>query len=150
MKKRSTNLVLLIFMLAGSTISGAEITKKFKVMGQCEMCQKRIEETATSLEGVENARWDQSNQNLTVSYDELKISLQIIQTAITMKGHDTELFNASDIRYNNLPDCCKYKRDDNKKINIHAAGNNFSPKKNGGSTKCVHDKSPTEGSCCEK
>lgn len=150
MKKKARNLFLIFITVAGLNVSGSEISKKFMVLGQCGMCQNRIEETAKKLDGVKSARWDQSNQSLTVSFDELQTSLQKIQTAITMKGHDTELFSASDVRYNNLPDCCKYKRDETKKTNVHGTGNPLLQNMMPASTECVHDKSPTEGSCCEK
>jgi cation transport ATPase len=150
MNKKVTNLILLLITVFGLKAFAADVTKNFKVLGRCDMCRERIENVALALEGVEYVRWDRSKQNLTVSYNEQKTSLQKIQTAVTMKGHDTELFSASDVRFNELPGCCKYERGETKKKNVHNTGNLLLQNMMPGSTECIHDKSPTEGSCCEK
>jgi copper chaperone CopZ len=115
------------------------------------MCKQRIEKAATSLSGIETAQWDPKTKVLSVSYDDQKSSTQKIQTAIAMTGHDTELFSASDKRYSELPGCCQYERNDNRKTNNNTSMELPGLTKNpGSSTECVHNKSLVSGSCCEK
>jgi copper chaperone CopZ len=150
MKTKVLSLITLLFIGSGTVFAGTK-TDEFKVDGKCSMCEKRIEKAATSLNGVEAADWNKKTGELSVSYDDQKTSVLKIQTAIAMAGHDTGLFSASDARYAELPGCCQYERDSNRKTNNHA-----SPevpgvmKKTGKKTECVHDKSPTSGSCCGK
>ncbi len=102
------------------------------------MCEKRIEKATLSVKGVSNADWDQETKSIEVTYDDQKTNTQQIQTAITMAGHDTQLFSASDQKYSELPDCCKYQRDKSRKNMNHGA-----------STECNHNIKATSGSCCE-
>jgi hypothetical protein len=55
-----------------------------------------------------------------------------------MAGHDTEMFSASESGYDKLPDCCQYKRDENRKKNNHH-----------GTTESVYKKVEKSGACCE-
>lgn len=135
-----------IFLLGSIVISAKNETEKFHVKGQCEMCEKRIEKAATSIEGVEMAVWDKETQNLEISYDEKKTNSKQIQTSVAMAGHDTELFNANDKKYADLPGCCHYQRDEIKTLMNHkgTTGSNH-----GKATECSEDKTAPAGSCCE-
>lgn len=118
------------------TVFSANKTEKFKVNGKCDMCKNRIETATKSVEGVKSASWDKSKKSLSVNYDDNKTTSPIILTSIAMAGHDNELFSASDAGYIELPGCCQYKRDVNRKKNMH------------GTTEMVNMKSEKAGSCC--
>lgn len=124
------------FLLLVVNVQAANKSEKIKVNGQCDMCKSRIENAVNSLDGVASAQWNKSDKCLTVSYDDTKTAIQKIQTSIAMAGHDTEMFSASQSGYNKLPGCCRYKRDVNRKKNMH------------GSTEMVNKKSEKAGSCC--
>ena len=47
---------------------------------------------------------------LSVTYDESKTNLDIIQLAIAKVGHDTQDYRATDKAYQALPGCCHYDR----------------------------------------
>lgn len=139
------------FLLGAVAVFGGNKTEKFKVSGNCGMCEKRIEKTTTSLVGVATADWNKETSELSVTYDDQKTSALKIQTAIAMTGHDTGHFSASDARYAELPGCCQYERDGKRKTNNHASMELPGLMKNTDSeAECVHEKSPTSGSCCEK
>lgn len=128
---------IVISLFSALTIQATTKLEKFKVNGQCNMCENRIEKAAKTLDGVVSAQWDKSNKSLTVSYDDKKTTMQKIQTSITMAGHDTEMFSASESGYNKLSECCKYKRDPNRKRNTH------------GTVESIHNKIEKSGSCCD-
>lgn len=144
MKKRILGLVT-IFLLGSMVVSAKNKTEKFIVKGKCGMCETRIVNAATSVEGVETAKWDEESQNLEVSFNRKKTSSKKIQTSIAMAGHDTELFSASDEKYSDLPGCCQYKRDENRTQMNHGDSSECSQEK---TTECSDDKSTKSGSCC--
>ena len=82
----------------------------FEVIGNCEICKKRIEKAALSLKGVKMATWDIPSNILSVTYNSNKISPDKIQSAVADVGHDTPSFKAPDNVYNELPICCIYER----------------------------------------
>ncbi len=81
----------------------------FKVGGSCGMCKDRIETTAMSLKGVNNANWNIETKMLHVSFNNDKVTLLDIHKALAIAGHDTELEKAPDDVYNELPGCCLYR-----------------------------------------
>ncbi|MAD50218.1 MAG: ATPase [Flavobacteriales bacterium] len=83
---------------------------KFKVWGNCEMCNKTISNAAKSLDGVLFFKWNSKTKIATVKFDSDIISIEDIQLNISLSGYDTENFKAPDNIYNNLHYCCKYKR----------------------------------------
>ena len=84
-------------------------TESFKVWGNCESCQARIEKAA-NVDGVTKASWDKDTKLLTIVYNPAKTSGDKIQKKIAAVGHDTEKFKADDKVYAKLPGCCKYDR----------------------------------------
>lgn len=88
---------------------GGEKTS-FKVYGSCGMCEDRIENTANSIVGVSNAKWDIKKQMLTITYDPEKVDLMNVHKALAAVGHDTEKAKAKDKTYESLPACCKYRK----------------------------------------
>lgn len=85
-------------------------TKTLHVSGNCEMCQKRIQDAALQLPGVLKADWIADNQELTVIFTPEVTSLQQISKAIATVGHDTSMDKAPESTYQDLPGCCLYER----------------------------------------
>jgi Cu(I)/Ag(I) efflux system membrane fusion protein len=81
----------------------------FSVQGSCEMCIIRIESTAKSIAGVNNAKYDLGTKSFYAEYDPVKTSPDAISKAIAAAGHDTDMDRANDLMYNSLPGCCKYR-----------------------------------------
>ena len=70
--------------------------KSIEVLGNCNMCKKRIEKAAFSVEGVKYASWDNSSGQLSLIYNGLKTEIDTIEKQIAAKGHDTEHHISSD------------------------------------------------------
>ena len=85
-------------------------TEKFKVYGNCGMCESRIEKAVKAVDGVSAADWDQDTKMIEVTFDDSKTTLDKIEQAIVDIGHDTENVSATDQAYNDLPGCCQYER----------------------------------------
>ena len=85
-------------------------TEKFKVFGNCSMCEKTIEKAANAVEGVTSADWDKTTKMMNVTFDKSKTNLHKVHMAIAKVGYDTEMHKANDEVYNKLPGCCKYDR----------------------------------------
>jgi copper chaperone CopZ len=109
MKTKVLSLVVM-FVLGTFTVFAGEKTEKFKVKGNCGMCEKRIEKAANSVEGVSKADWNKETKVLEVKFDDSKTSTDKIEMAIAKVGHDTPHHKAKDEVYNELPGCCKYDR----------------------------------------
>ena len=105
-------LLLSLFVISISVNGQNQKNKKsnFEVIGNCEICKKRIEKAALSLKGVKMATWDIPSNIISVTYNSNKILLDQIQSSIANVGHDTPLFKATDDVYNELPMCCIYER----------------------------------------
>ena len=101
-----------LFFISTTISAQNEKNKKsnFEVIGNCEICKKRIEKAALSLKGVKMATWDIPSNILSVTYNSNKILLDQIQSAIANVGHDAPPFRAPDNIYNELPICCIYER----------------------------------------
>jgi mercuric ion binding protein len=84
-------------------------TESFKVFGNCELCQPRIE-NAVKEEGASSASWDKDTKMLTVTYDPSKTSRDKLSKKLASVGHDTEKYRAPDDVYDKLPACCHYER----------------------------------------
>lgn len=82
----------------------------FTVSGACDMCKERIEKAAKSVKGVISAVWDSETQKLHVKFNTIETNLTEIQKAIATAGHDTEKFKADNKTYENLPECCHYRK----------------------------------------
>ena len=103
-------ILLFLFFISATISAQNEKNKKsnFEVIGNCEICKKRIEKAALSLKGVKMATWDIPSNILSVTYNSNKILLDQIQSAIANVGHDAPPFKAPDNIYNELPICCIY------------------------------------------
>ncbi len=106
-------LLLTVALFTGTTsaFAGSKAkTEKFKVHGNCGMCENRIEQAAKTVEGVSLAEWDKKTMFMTVSFDPAKTDVHKVHSAIAKAGHDTEMQRASDKTYEKLHSCCKYER----------------------------------------
>ncbi len=109
MKTKVFMLVIPMMMGAGN-LWAKNKSEKFLVNGKCEMCEKRIEMAALSLEGVSKADWNKETKEIEVTLEDAKTNLQKVQETIAKVGYDTEAVKATDEAYNGLPSCCKYDR----------------------------------------
>lgn len=110
MKTKIMNLFVGLFLLGTLTLFGQETkTEKFKVFGNCGMCETRIEKVTVEIDGVTSADWDKETKMLEISFSPEKVKLEDIHKAIAKVGHDTEKVKAEDEVYNSLPGCCKYR-----------------------------------------
>ena len=110
MKARILSIMMLLGLGSLTLLAGPGKTEKFKVAGNCGMCETRIEKAAKSVNGVTAAEWDKETKMIEVSFDAAETSIQKIHEAIAHVGHDTELVRADDETYDKLPGCCKYDR----------------------------------------
>ena len=85
----------------------------FRVAGVCGMCRDRIEGVAKQAEGVITASWSSEDQYLTVEFESGRFDDSALLRQIAAAGHDTDLFEADEEAYANLPACCQYKDPDN-------------------------------------
>lgn len=88
--------------------TSASTTETFSVAGNCESCQARIEKAA-SIAGVSSAKWNIKTKKLTLVFNPSKVKRVDVQKKIAAVGHDTGIFKATDLTYNALPACCKYR-----------------------------------------
>jgi mercuric ion binding protein len=80
-----------------------------KVYGECGSCKKRIE-NAAKVNGVLSAEWNENTQLLKVHYNNKVINPDMIQQLEAAVGHDTEKYKANTNLYDQLPDCCHYRK----------------------------------------
>jgi len=88
-----------------------ETTQKSNVEANCGDCKNRIE-SALDKKGVLKAVFNLESKILTVTYDPRKLQEIQLHNMVAMVGHDTEKVKASNVVYESLPDCCKYRQDD--------------------------------------
>lgn len=109
MKTKVLSLVVM-FVFGTFMVFAGNKTEKFKVKGNCGMCEKRIEKAALSVDGVSKADWDKETKKMAVVFDDSKTDVHKVHMAIAKAGHDTKMHKAKDEVYNKLPGCCKYDR----------------------------------------
>lgn len=113
--KRILIIILTVFSIshiyAQTSLDFSKI--KITVQGACGMCESRIEETALKTPGVVEADWNVDNKILTVTFDPGLFQESVLHQNIAAVGHDTNLIKAQDDIYNQLPQCCLYRSDDN-------------------------------------
>ena len=110
MKTKILSLLALVFFTVITVRAQTEKKETFKVAGNCGMCETRIENAATSVEGVHSADWDKETKMIDVKFDSDKVDIHKVHMAVAEAGHDTKMHKASDEVYDKLPGCCKYER----------------------------------------
>jgi copper chaperone CopZ len=109
MKTKILSLVTM-FLLGAMVVFAKDKSEKFLVNGKCEMCEKRIEMAALSVDGVSKADWNKETKMMEVTLNDSKTDVHKVEMAIAKVGHDTKMHKTSDEVYNELPSCCKYDR----------------------------------------
>ncbi len=120
--KQKTTLILVAMLLSVAGIASNQrfskepkplkkTTVSFAVEANCGQCKDRIE-NALDKKGVYKAIFNLDNKILTVTYDPRKLEEIQLHNMVAMVGHDTEKVKASNVVYESLPDCCKYRQDD--------------------------------------
>ncbi|HKJ79237.1 MAG TPA: cation transporter [Prolixibacteraceae bacterium] len=115
MKTKVVLSLMVVAMLTVTTAFGKSKTEKFKVFGNCGMCEKTIEKAAKSVDGVSTADWDKESKMIQVSFDDSKTDVHKVHMAIAKAGYDTKMHKATDEAYNKLHGCCQYERENVKK-----------------------------------
>lgn len=100
-----------LFLITVLNLSAQSVQKeKFKVLGNCKMCQIKIVEAANTVDGVKKAHWNINTQEMIVKFEAEQTSLKVIQMKIAEAGYDNDGFRADDEVYETLHYCCKYER----------------------------------------
>jgi copper chaperone CopZ len=81
----------------------------FQVLGNCGMCEKKIE-TAALKAGAATAVWSEEQAQLTITFDPKATSVDAVQRAIAAVGYDNAGHKAPDDVYEKLHECCHYDR----------------------------------------
>lgn len=116
-KKTIRTLFIAVLAIVTFTHCGTKKPQKvksqitFAVGGNCDMCKKRIE-NALDIKGIYQAIYDLNNKKIFIVYNSAQFKEIQIHNIIASVGHDTEQVKADDLVYNNLPDCCKYRSED--------------------------------------
>jgi len=110
MKTKFVILMAVVLMAGMSAFALGKKTEKINVAGKCGMCETRIEKAALAIDGVTKADYDLKAKTLSVTFDEKKTSVDGIEKAMAVVGHDTDKYKAEDAVYNKLPGCCKYRK----------------------------------------
>lgn len=111
--------LIAMFLMTTAVVTAGEKTEKFKVYGNCGMCETRIEKAANSVDGVQAADWNKETKMMEVKFDDSQTDVHKVHMAIAKVGHDTEMHKAKDSVYNDLPGCCKYDRSAEEKAETH-------------------------------
>jgi copper chaperone CopZ len=103
----------LVFSFFLSLVAQKEssLTIYFTTLGNCGICQNRIQNAVKNLPGIDTVYWNIAKDQTTVTYDESVTNPYIVMHSIANVGHDTEWFPAPDSAYNTLVgSCCEYQR----------------------------------------
>ena len=92
-------------------VKNKDSTVSFRVSGACEMCKERIEKSL-KIRGVRSVDWNVDSKMLSLVYSPTIVSLLKVHKIIAEAGHDTELEKAKDAVYNELPECCHYRKNE--------------------------------------
>lgn len=101
---------VILFLIGTTSVFAASKTEKFKVYGNCGMCEKTIEKAAKTVSGVSAADWNKETKQIAVTFDDAKTDIHKVHMAIAKAGYDTDMHRADDKTYNALPGCCQYER----------------------------------------
>ena len=111
MKTKGISLTIIMMLVVAINMYSQKVeTERFKVYGNCGMCEERIENAVNSIEGVESVYWSVKTKKIEVKFDSAKVKIDEIHKAIAEVGHDTKLERADDEVYDGLTECCKYDR----------------------------------------
>jgi len=155
MKVKVFFLASVITLTSIATIFGQTKSEKFKVSGNCGMCESRIEKAALAVDGVSIADWDKDTKMVNVTFDSSKTDIHKVHMSVAKVGHDTQMHKAKDDVYNKLPECCKYERGSLSSVTSHEGQGHSGcshkvEKKHSEHSGCTRPKKEKSGSCCKK
>lgn len=105
--------MIALFMLSTTSCVAQKIknqkTETVHIYGNCGMCKNTIEKAGNKRK-VAKVEWNKETKMATISYDSLQTNKDEILKRIALVGYDNERFVSPDDIYNNLPNCCQYKR----------------------------------------
>lgn len=111
--KAINKILLTIPFLTAAAGCNAQIknakTETVKIHGNCEMCEKTIEEAAYK-KGVAEVDWNKDTKMAVITYNSEKQTSDEILKRIAYAGYDNEKYLAPDEAYAALPGCCQYER----------------------------------------
>jgi copper chaperone CopZ len=106
--------VVAIALLLSATFASAQIknskTENVKILGNCGMCEAKIEKAGT-LKNIATVDWDKDSKMATITYDPTKTNQDEILKRIALAGYDSEKNIAPESSYKGLPGCCQYDRE---------------------------------------
>ena len=108
-------IIMLVVVFLGFSSQAQEKKSKYEkvsieVNGNCEQCQKRIQNAAYSVAGVKSAIWSIETHQLDLILNKEKATVEQVKKAVAKAGHDSENEKASQDSYDKLPGCCQYER----------------------------------------
>jgi periplasmic mercuric ion binding protein len=112
MKNLLIGMMLLFVALSAQAQDKKNKNAKYEieVLGNCDLCKKRIERASFSVKGVKSANYNLNDNTLHLIINEQKCSILDVKKAIAKVGHDTDEVKATDEDYENLHGCCHYER----------------------------------------
>lgn len=109
-----TIIMMAAYIVLSTTIGQSQIKnaviETVRINGNCSMCETAIEKAAFK-KNVSKADWSKDSKLATITYDNKKTNSESVLKQIALAGYDNQSFLAPDAAYNQLPDCCKYERD---------------------------------------
>jgi periplasmic mercuric ion binding protein len=111
--KYLSSFIILAMMvcISASAQKRSSFTIYFTTLGNCGICQNRIQNAVKALPGIDTVYWNIPKKQTTVTYDQALCDPYTIMHAIANVGHDNEWFRAPDSSYNKLVgSCCEYTR----------------------------------------
>lgn len=103
-----TALAVIATLTSQAQVKNAK-TETYTVNGSCSMCKQRIE-TAAFKRKEAKASWDKETHVLTLKYNSVKTTPNIVLQRVADAGYDNDKFIAKNDTYANLPGCCQYER----------------------------------------
>lgn len=94
-------------LLLGSISYGQMKTVVIHTSAECDECKDRLETKLNYTKGVQFAELNVPTRDLTVKYNEKKISLDQLKKDISELGYDADDLKADDKAQKALPACCQ-------------------------------------------
>lgn len=155
MKIKAICIVFVMAFMSLGSVFAQKNAEKFKVSGNCGMCETRIEKAALAVDGVSVADWNKESKMIDVTFDSSKTDIHKVHMAIAKAGHDTQMHKAKDEVYNMLPGCCQYERDALTQVTGHEGHDHSTcghklEKKESDHSECTRTNKKKSGSCGQK
>jgi copper chaperone CopZ len=112
--KTLLKIMMVIMLLLSGIVLSAQIknlkTETVKIYGNCGMCKKTIEKAA-NVKDIASVDWNKDTKMAVISYDSTKTNQSEILKKVALAGYDSEKIKAKSEAYDNLSECCQYKRE---------------------------------------